>query len=207
MPRQPESQDPPRADHGDPRQEAILRATLDLLRDGGYTSVTTDAIAARAGVSKSTLYRRWRNKTQLLLDAAYLEIPRVHVPDVGDFRDQVRLLLEQRLEQYRKPGVERSFGGLIGAAAENPEFGDSFSEWIEVQKSATAQIIQRAIARGEVRPDINVDHLTTLIAAPLVFRLVVERRTPDKEFVESILNVICRAIAVTPTEPEQERAV
>src|SRR5687767_6181262 len=92
---------------GRPREErvtaAVLRAVVDLVTEQGIGAVTMDVVAARAGVSKPAIYRRWPTKQDLIIAAAETRIGVLSVPDLGDFRAELRFVLTARLEAYRLP--------------------------------------------------------------------------------------------------------
>lgn len=159
----------------DPTQETILRTTLALLEQRGYPNVTTDLIAAEAQVSKATLYRYWRTKQQLVVDAMRLHMNALEVPDLGVFRDEVRWLLELRLDLYRQPKILRLVGGLVGAATSDPQLQAIFTEWVEQLSRAIRQVIQRGIARGDVRPDVDLHAVETLIAGVIARTVVLQQ--------------------------------
>ncbi|MCM2416320.1 helix-turn-helix domain-containing protein [Streptomyces sp. RKAG290] len=107
---------------GRPREErvagAVLEAVVGLVTEQGIGAVTMDAVAARAGVSKPAIYRRWPTKQDLIIAAAETRIGALSVPDLGDFRAELRFVLTARLEAYRLPGSDRLIAGLIGASAD-----------------------------------------------------------------------------------------
>ncbi|MEU0368860.1 helix-turn-helix domain-containing protein [Streptomyces sp. NPDC006283] len=107
---------------GRPREERVTRAVLDavvaLVAECGMSALTMDAVAARAGVSKPAMYRRWSTKQDLVIAAAELRIGPLSVPDMGHFRAELRAVLTARMEAYGQPGGDRLLAGAIGAAAE-----------------------------------------------------------------------------------------
>lgn len=177
----------------DPTQETILRTTLALLEQRGYPNVTTDLIAAEAQVSKATLYRYWRTKQQLVVDAMRLHMNALEVPDLGVFRDEVRWLLELRLDLYRQPKILRLVGGLVGAATSDPQLQPIFTEWVEQLSRAIRQVIQRGIARGDVRPDVDLHAVETLIAG-VIARTVVLQQSFSPTTISEISNLIDTAV-------------
>ncbi|MEU2262068.1 TetR/AcrR family transcriptional regulator [Streptomyces sp. NPDC019645] len=183
---------------GRPREErvtgAVLKAVVDLVTEQGIGAVTMDAVAARAGVSKPAIYRRWPTKQDLIIAAAETRIGVLSVPDLGDFRAELRLVLTTRLEAYRLPGSDRLIAGLIGAAAETGAVRGQYAEYTERITSETRRILERAIARGEVRPDTDVRAAATLVAAPLLFRLIVEQELPDAALVDTLVDLVGRAV-------------
>jgi AcrR family transcriptional regulator len=170
--------------------DAILRATLDLLREGGHGAVTTDSVASRAGVSKATIYRRWRSRSELIVAAAKQLMAPVEVPDLGDFRAEVTFLMSRRLEQYQSEGVGGVLSSVIGASIEDPQVRKLFSDWVLTQEATNGEMISRAIRRGELSADADRDNIVTLIGAPLFYRLVVEGRKPDRSLMDTVLQLL-----------------
>ncbi|MFF9853463.1 TetR/AcrR family transcriptional regulator [Streptomyces litmocidini] len=183
---------------GRPREErvtgAVLRAVVDMVHEQGIGAVTMDAVAARAGVSKPAIYRRWPTKQDLIIAAAETRIGILSVPDLGDFRAELRFVLTTRLEAYRLPGTDRLIAGLIGAAAETGAVRGQYAEYTERITSETRRILERGIERGDVSPDTDVRAAATLVAAPLLFRLIGEQEMPDTRFVDTLVDLVARAV-------------
>ncbi|MEU9086564.1 TetR/AcrR family transcriptional regulator [Streptomyces sp. NPDC048357] len=183
---------------GRPREErvtgAVLTAVVDLATEQGIGAVTMDAVASRAGVSKPAMYRRWPTKQDLIIAAAETRLGVLSVPDLGDFRAELRFVLTARLEAYRLPGTDRLIAGMIGAAAETGAARGQYAEYTERITSETRRILERGIARGDVDPDTDVRAAATLVAAPLLFRLIGEQEIPDDGFVEALVDLVARAV-------------
>ncbi|MCT4352445.1 TetR/AcrR family transcriptional regulator [Streptomyces sp. Je 1-79] len=186
---------------GRPREErvtgAVLTAVVDLITEQGIGAVTMDAVASRAGVSKPAMYRRWATKQDLIIAAAETRLGVLSVPDLGDFRAELRFVLAARLEAYRLPGSDRLIAGLIGAAAETGAARGQYAEYTERITGETRRILERGIDRGDVAPDTDVRAAATLVAAPLLFRLVGEQELPDARFVETLVELVARAVGPT----------
>ncbi|MGW7434448.1 TetR/AcrR family transcriptional regulator [Streptomyces sp. NPDC054849] len=184
---------------GRPREErvtgAVLKAVVDLVTEQGIEGVTMDAVVARAGVSKPAIYRRWPTKQDLIIAAAETRIGVLSVPDLGDFRAEIRFVLNARLEAYRLPGSDRLIAGLIGAAAERGAHRGQYAEYTERITSETRRILERGIARGDVDPGTDVRAAATLVAAPLLFRLIGEQEMPDARFVDALVDLVARAVS------------
>lgn len=191
-----ESQTPAIQDSGgeDRVRDNILRVTLSLLERLGYPAVTTDLIAAEAQVSKTTIYRHWRTKQQVVVDAMRRRIPTLDVPDLGSAEREVRWILEHRLEDYRDPGTLRLVGGMVGAAISDHRLKPIFDEWVENLSRAIRQAIQRGIARGDVRPDIDIYALETLIAG-VVSRTVILQKSFTQPTIDEIVGLLSTAFA------------
>ncbi|MGK9461780.1 TetR/AcrR family transcriptional regulator [Streptomyces sp. G6] len=187
---------------GRPRQahvtRAVLDAVVDLVAESGMGALTMDAVAARAGVSKPAMYRRWPTKQDLVIAAAESRIGPLTVPDMGDFRAELRAVLTARMEAYRQPGVDRLLAGVIGAAAEAGAEPGAYRAYTSRVMRETRHLLERGVARGDVRPDVDVADAATLVAASLVFRMVGEQRMPDDALVESMVELIGRAVGTRP---------
>lgn len=179
-------------DTDDPVKAAILDTTYTLLIDKGYADVTTDDIAAAARVSKATIYRHWRSKQELVVAAARMHFGTVDAPDLGSFADEVHWILENRLRDYREPGTLRLVGSLVGAATFDPQLQALFTEWVEQLSRAIRRVVQRGIARGDVRPEIDLLALETLVAG-IVARTVVAQHSFSLATVERIVDLITAA--------------
>ncbi|MFE0516011.1 TetR/AcrR family transcriptional regulator [Streptomyces sp. NPDC058964] len=183
---------------GRPRQERVtddtLGAVIELVTEQGVKAVTMDAVAARAGVSKPAIYRRWPSKQALIIAAAESRIGPLSVPDLGDIRAELREVLTARLAAYRLPGTARLLAELIASATEDGGARGEYVEYTERMMAETRRILQRGIARGEVRPDVDIRSAATLVAAPLVYRLLAERELPNARFVEDLVDLVVRAV-------------
>jgi AcrR family transcriptional regulator len=163
---------------GRPRSErvsrAILEAARELLVEEGFTRLRLEHVATRAGVGKATIYRRWHSKEALAL-ALLLELasPHIHVFDVGDTRAE----LLQAVENARRALTDTPFGPvirtLLSQVAVNPAIGDPFRAGIvEARRMEIGRIVQRGIARGDLRADADPSLATELLVGPVYFRLV-----------------------------------
>ncbi|MFF1744850.1 TetR/AcrR family transcriptional regulator [Streptomyces mirabilis] len=192
---------------GRPREERVTRVVLDavlsLVTEQGMDAVTMDAVATRAEVSKPAIYRRWPTKQDLILAAAESRVGPVSVADLGDFRAELHALLTARLEVYRLPGTDRLLAELMSAAAKAGTARGAYATYSARVTAQTRVILQRGIERGDVRADVDVAAASTLVAAPLVFRLLGEQEPLDGRFVDEVVDLVARAVAATPAHPAQ----
>ncbi|WP_371795097.1 TetR/AcrR family transcriptional regulator [Streptomyces sp. NBC_01718] len=175
---------------------AILDATLELWGDVGYAAVTVDAVAARSGVSKPTVYRRWSSKRELLIAALERFVMPGDVPDLGAFKAEVAAFLRNRAQMYRQPKVRRMMAGMVAACTEDEELHGEVQPFLDRFPAAMRLIIQRGIARGEVRPDVDVELLTAMINGSFYYRTIIEHKGVDERSVEFVAATI--VAAVTP---------
>jgi AcrR family transcriptional regulator len=189
---------------GRPREErvtvAVLEAVVALVTETGLDAVTMDAVAARAGVSKPAIYRRWPTKQDLVIAAAETRVGVLEIPDLGSFRAELHALLTARMRAYRAPGTDRLLAGMIAAAAEPGESRHAYSAYTARVMGQTRTILERGIARGQVRPDTDIAATATLIAAPLVYRMIAEQQAPDVHLVDVVVELVARSVQTAPAQ-------
>jgi AcrR family transcriptional regulator len=145
-----------------------------MLITDGYTKLRLEHVAARAGVGKATIYRRWATKEALALELVMeLASPHIAIPDTGDTRAE---LLAATMNALRAI-TETSFGPVIRALlsqiAINPALGDPFrASVVQRRRDEVGRVVERGIARGDLRPDAAVDLATELLVGPVYFRLM-----------------------------------
>ena len=163
----------------DPRVErsrqAILDATRELLADGDVGSLTVEAVAARSGVAKTTIYRRWRDKWELALDAVMIDmLPRFDEPvDVGDTRKELLTFINQVVRMQASTPFGPAMQGLVSQIATDPELARVYREQVvQPRMEQLAPVIERGIARGDLRPDTEVRLVHELLVGPIFYRLL-----------------------------------
>lgn len=167
---------------------AILDATQELLIEHGYTHLRLEHVAARAGVGKSTIYRRWKTKDELVLELLMeLAAPHIAVEEADDTRDE---LIAVTMNVVRGL-TETSFGpvlrALLAQIAINPAIGDPFrATVVQARRDAVAAVIERGIGRGDLRPDVDASIATELLVGPAYFRLIFGGSL-DRAFAESVV--------------------
>ena len=163
----------------DPRVErsrqAILDATRELLADGDVGSLTVEAIATRSGVAKTTIYRRWRDKWELALDAVMIDmLPRFEKPvDVGDTRKELLTFINQVVRMQASAPFGPAMQGLVSQIATDPELARVYRDQVvQPRMDQLAPVIERGIARGDLRPDTDVRLVHELLVGPIFYRLL-----------------------------------
>ena len=180
---------------GRPRSEkarlAILEAAAELLLERGLPAVSMDAVAERAGVSKATIYRWWRTKETLALDALYNEWAAVQPParSTGSLRADLLALLRPwvRLASSRPYG--RVISALITEAQMDPEFAAIYqSRFLVPRREQAAAIFRRAIERGEIPENTKIEVALDLLYGPLYHRLLHGHAPLNDRFVRDIVD-------------------
>jgi AcrR family transcriptional regulator len=187
----------------DPSRDAVLlEATLALLADEGYARLTMEAVAARAGVGKATLYRRWSSKAQLVVDAvASLSEPPERLAEEG-VRDQLVAMLEAvRRKQGSRAG--QIFPRLVGEAVDHPELMHRFREQVlEPRRQRFRTVLQQAVEQGLVGADVDLDHAVDLLVGPMAYRnLIRNDPPPGPDLAARIVDDVLRALAPPSGEP------
>jgi AcrR family transcriptional regulator len=171
-------QDAPR--RGRPRsekaQQAILEAASDLLLEHGLNAISMDAIAERAGTSKATIYRWWPSKELLAADVLFREWQRVSQPeshDTGSLAGDLSALVRPWAQQLAKGPDGRVIAALLARAQNDPEFAEQYrARFVEPRRDLSRIIFARAIDRGEIRADTDVEVALDLLFGPFYHRLL-----------------------------------
>lgn len=183
------------------REDEILEATLELLLEVGYDRLTMDAVARRARASKATLYRRWEDKPSLVVDAMVRakQAPVVEPHDTGSLRGDLLSTFcgDHGMAHSEATGI---LGSVITALSSDPEFARRFREaFIAPKIQVSRDIYHRAIERGEISPDVDVDVISPALAGILLHRSFVLGLVPDDTTVERVIDhVILPAVGCAP---------
>ncbi|MGH9077239.1 MAG: TetR/AcrR family transcriptional regulator [Acidimicrobiales bacterium] len=210
-PAAPAAQEPagPRSHGGrqlDPtRDDAICAATLELLAERGYDCLTVEAVAARAGAGKATVYRRWASKEKMVADALSLLAPPAPLPDTGSLRGDCEHLCTA-LSNAPDEVTVRITQGLTSALCRNPELMTIFHRhFMEPRREALAVMLRRAVARGEMPAGKDIDLLTSLVPALMFYRKLVTCSPADADFARRVVDQVLVPAATAPLPvPAQE---
>lgn len=193
---QPTSEDPPqprrRGRQLDPRRdEAITRAALEGLAELGYDRLSMAEVAARAGVGKGALYRRWPSKAKLVVDAMVRgreQVAPLSLPDTGSLSGDLEAMAAQ-IPDFDEAAM-RQVGillGIVGAATRDPELREALAgSGFEQPRQAMADVLRRAAARGEIPPEVDIDLIPEIVLGLNLVRLV-SGQLPDRKHQERVL--------------------
>ncbi len=134
--------------------EAILAATLKLVSEHGVAGLNVDAVAAEAGCSKATIYRRWASKEELVVEALSSGVAPIEVPDCGSVRAELELYFDKMLERFAKGRVD-VVPQLVQAGTANAALRASLEEYMRERQKSLRAILRRGVARGEVSRDLD----------------------------------------------------
>lgn len=164
-------------------RKSILAATFDELVDNGYVGLSVEAVASRAGVNKTTIYRRWPTIDDLLVDALTEWSLDVHVPDTGRLETDL-LALGKELADLLNGGVGREVAAVVlTAGLRSARLGEATRHYFARQAVRAVPAIDRAIERGELPPNTDAAAVLATFRAPLFYRLVTTGDAIDDELI------------------------
>ena len=176
-----------------------MAAFLDTLVESGYSQVTFEGLAARAGVHKTTLYRRWGSREGLLLDVALATASEtVPVPDTGSFEQDLREFARSIARNLQSPQAQAMLRAVVAEAMAEPRVAEAVRQFWETRFGAAREMVMRAVARGEVPPDADADALIEALISPLYLRVLVTQDSLDKGFVAGHAAFVATRASASP---------
>jgi AcrR family transcriptional regulator len=183
--------------------KAIIEATLELLAEEGYQGLSIEAVAARAGVGKTTIYRRWPSKEELVMEAIrHLQMD-AQVIDTGNFRNDLVALLQTVYQGFMAspyPFLGKLVLKFISEYLTNPEiFQDALSQLIFPRFQRFLHMVEQAQARGEIRGDIGPELVLEMVAGSLYFHWLMRYLQPTSSaplagWIEQVVDTIMQGI-------------
>lgn len=176
--------------NGRPRSEksrrAILDATLKMLEEVGFNGLTIEAIAARAGVGKTTIYRWWPSRIALAIEALE-ELPQIAVPNTGSLSEDLKLVTRDLSELLRSTPL----GSVLGHLAGNPEDRDaSVMAYINERNSGVVAVLQRGVDRGELPAETDPTIVARLVTGPITNQTLYGATIPDDEYIDLVIATV-----------------
>lgn len=187
---------------GRPRSErarlATLEATGDLLVEGGLGAVTMESIAARAGVSKVTIYKWWPSRGAVAVDAYFHRFDETYsYVDTGDVAADLTTQLRLLIHAFGSRAGE-IMAELIGQAQSDPSLADMLrAGWLLPRREATAAVLRRGIDRGQIRPDVDVPTVMDQLYAPLYWRLMMRHEPLDDTLAAELVRNTLEGVRAT----------
>jgi AcrR family transcriptional regulator len=181
----------------DPRiDDAVLRATVELLGTTGYAELSVDAIARRAGTSKPAIYRRWPSKAHLVHEAVFPVGDSTAVPDTGSLAGDVREMLRRTVAVLTTPAARAALPGLIGEMAADLSLHAALLERFgDVLARGLTERLADFTARGEVRPEVSAADLAEALAGITFLALLTRGAALDDAWVTRAATLIARGIS------------
>jgi AcrR family transcriptional regulator len=177
-------------------RQAVLNATADLVAEVGVERTTIDEIANRSGVAKTTIYRHFASKEVLVVEAVHACTYIPVVSDTGSLRDDLISCFSGTTKASYDGRLGDMMLSLMDAAQRDPELGRLVRAQTDQRRRFATTVIERAVARGDLPADVDVDLLVTLLAGPLVYTKLVRRQRVTDELVAAVVDTVLARYAV-----------
>jgi AcrR family transcriptional regulator len=180
---------------GRPRSEparlAILRTTLKLLGESGFSDLTIEDVAAHASVGKATVYRWWPNKAALIADAfASSTTRKLHFPDTGSVRTDMSQQMRQLVKIFRSRRG-RIVSAILGGGQSDRDLIAAFRErFLKPRRQEAYATLRRGIQRGELRADVDMDLLLDSLYGPIYMRFLIRHDNLTSDFVDRLCELV-----------------
>jgi AcrR family transcriptional regulator len=170
---------------------AILQTAMEVIAERGVHGLTVEGVAARCGVAKTTIYRRWRSKEDLALAALVGMVDQLPARplDLGDTRVDLVAFVMRLVRALGSTLVGRVIHGLVSDLASDPELARAFREQVVARRAAELDcILERGVERGEVRPGARTGIALDLLLGPVYYRLLLSGMPLTREFAEEVVD-------------------
>ncbi len=175
---------------------AILGAAVEIFAEAGLEGLTVEGVAARAGVGKATIYRRYPCKVDLVVAAARCftqadEAP----PDTGSTRGDLRALVDALIAALTTTPLGRALPILVAARTRVPELDVAYAEIVADKRGRSAAVIRRSIERGDLRADVDPEIIVDCYVGPIFYRFLITHAPLDDEFASELVEATLRAFS------------
>lgn len=175
---------------GEPVVRGVLEATVEELARAGYGALRIEDVAARAGVNKTTVYRRWPTKQELVLAALQsVSVDQVVTPDTGSLRGDLLAVGRHMAEVMTSAGVQ-GLRRMTIAEEQNPEFRPIMEALRDSFEALPRPVIEAANKRGEIASGVDARMLFSTLAGAVEHRLFMQRREVDDAFLRRIVDLL-----------------
>ncbi len=184
----------------DPRitrtRAVVLDAATKLLSEQGSSGFTVDAVVARSGVAKTTIYRHWPSKEDLFMAAVACFEQEEKVPDTGSLRGDLVSLLSALGSQLATEEWSKSLPAVLDRAEHDTEVAARHLSIVRHRSGPARRLLERAQERGEIRADVDVDLLLSIFAGALFYRRLMVHEATSAGQVEEIVDGVLNGVSV-----------
>jgi AcrR family transcriptional regulator len=168
--------------------EAVVRAALELLGEGGYDAMTMEGVAARAGVAKTTVYRRWPSRADLLLEVArHLAAP-VRVRPTGDLRNDLVAAIRDAMRVLESPAARRAIPRVLAEAHESEELATLLAAFWAERRGKLMALLEAGVRDGQIAADLDRGSAVDALYGPIWYRFLVTRAPLTRRVAEAIVD-------------------
>ena len=181
----------------DPRIDAaVLRATVELLAETGYSGLLVSDIAKRAGTSKPAIYRRWPSKAHLVHEAVFPIGAATAIPDTGSLPEDLREMVRRTMNFLSTPAARAALPGLVGEMAADPTLHSALLErFADIITGGLAERLEKAVARGEARADVTAAELAEAVAGLTLLTLLTRPTDLGEGWVDRTTTLLLKGIS------------
>ena len=199
-----------RRPRGRPRDRHVDRSLLDaalaLLAEGGPDALTFEAVAARAGVARTTVYRRWDGKDELVLaaleDVAARLMP---APNLGDTRADLIAIVEAGVRALSEADVRSLIAAIVSESIRNVTLAQRFRRrLLDLRRQELRNVLERGIAREELDEELDIEAAADLLIGPVYYRMLLAGQQPGAGYAERIVDTYLRGTAAATDRPSAE---
>jgi AcrR family transcriptional regulator len=153
--------------------QAMLQATLELLAEVGFDAMSIDAIAARAGVGKTTIYRRYASKAELVADAIERVREEIVIPDTGNLQSDIDEIIQNAAQITLSPLGRQTVAMIISSASSNSQFAQIYwTKYLQPRRQTFAIVLERAKARNEIPADLDSNLVFDTMGGIMLYALI-----------------------------------
>lgn len=183
--------------------DRMLAAASRILAEEGYAALTMERVAAVSGCAKTTLYRRWPTKAALCIDL-YLGMAsrELRDPDTGNVLDDLRRIAECVIRLQTRTVAGAAFVGLISEAHAKPDTHPAFRKFAQQRREITRAVLERALARGELREGTDIDLVIDALGGATTFRLLQRHAPLNARFATNLVRLLLDGCARRPAPAE-----
>ena len=175
---------------------AILAATLQLIAEVGIHDFRMDDVAQRAGVGKAAIYRRYSSKDDLVTAAIAGLVSEITIPNTGSTRADLLALMREAVAVYGDPIKAGVMPSLVGAMRQRPELARAIREgFLARRRAALRTVLDRGVARGDLRADLDVELALDVLGGALFYRLLITGGPIDEALATGVAELILRGFA------------
>jgi AcrR family transcriptional regulator len=186
--------------------DAIVGATIELLDEIGYQGLTIGAVASRAGVHRPAVYRRWASKRHLVGDAVASQMGVAPTPDTGDVRADLVAGITTLVRSLSGTALGRVLPALVADLANDAELAAEIRDRVfDPPRDSTAIALRSAIARGDIRSDIDIDFVLDALAAPVYYRILFGHLPVSDRLAEQVVDTVLAAVGHAPAMATRSR--
>lgn len=205
------AEEPPRGRPRDPsRDEAIIDATIDVLVRDGYDRLSIEGVAAAAGVGKTTVYRRWSGKAELVIDAMATLKTAIDTIDTGTLDGDIERMIGASCSR-RSQRLQQVMVSICSALPREPDLLEAFKvRFTEPRIARIADMLERARSRGELGPDVDVPMAASLVPSLMLQRALMTGKPAGRAYADQIVGSVLLPVLGLParphpnTDPDQE---